>query len=617
MKYYPKKYSPIGSFTTADEAIQKVCERADYLAQINAPRRRELWRIKAIVNGGAEGIRALLGSSYKDTPEEELALLPAANFLDKGLDRFAQRAGRLPTSQLEPPKEQDSDPSRKRTEKLLRITSAFDEQCRLEMAMPQVARWLFGYAFVPFVIGPRMFHGEWYPYAELRDPYECDPAPWGPQQQPTDLAFRRIVPAETLCKMYPHHAEKLKAYVNSGMGMGTTTTHNSSGRSAGSWENPQGKGVEITEYMDCHGTWVVISAAKLLLEFQPVPEGMEHGAFAVLKKFSFDKLKGNFDSAIGLAAAMTRINIYLQAAIEDSIQVETNVSGVMEEFEYLRGRGAVNFLPPGATVDRPASPANFQAFQQVALLERQLRIGTGYDASLDGDSPSSFITGKGVQELRSGFDAEVREVQTACKWGLQDLTARLLEYDEKRFNYDKPLVGQRKGQPFEERYTPGRDIKGQYWVRRAYGAMAGFDDPAKVATGANLVGIEALSLTSLMENIDGLDNVFQEKERIRQEKAEQLLFEGLAVGAQQGDPRALMVFVDMLPEGDRKQTFKKFYTPEEPQMSPEEEAFINGPPPAPPTPGNGLPTQPPDVQTVLSRVFGDSAETGVQTVGRI
>ncbi len=77
-----------------------------------------------------------------------------------------------------------------------------------------------------------------------------------------------------------------------------------------------------------------------------------------------------------------------------------------------------------------------------------------------------------------------------------------------------------------------------------------------------------------------------------------------------------MTLIEMLPEGDQKETFKKFFTPGEPDLSAEEEEFISGPQGLDALSGaNGLP---PDVTTVLGGIEqGGGVRGGSQTVARV
>ena len=105
--------------------------------------------------------------------------------------------------------------------------------------------------------------------------------------------------------------------------------------------------------------------------------------------------------------------------------------------------------------------------------------------------------------------------------------------------------------------------------------MAGFDEPQKIVTGLQLLQAGVIDTETLQDNIDGLENIVKVQERIRKNKAETVLFESVLARSAQGDPASTMAVV-VIYENPNAMTdiLKQFYTPEEPQMSPEEQALI-------------------------------------------
>ena len=72
-----------------------------------------------------------------------------------------------------------------------------------------------------------------------------------------------------------------------------------------------------------------------------------------------------------------------------------------------------------------------------------------------------------------------------------------------------------------------------------------------------------------------MHNIPAINERIRKQKAEDLLFETLLARANQGDAQATMAVVEIYKQPDDMQMIlNKFFTPEEPQLSPEEMAMM-------------------------------------------
>ena len=105
--------------------------------------------------------------------------------------------------------------------------------------------------------------------------------------------------------------------------------------------------------------------------------------------------------------------------------------------------------------------------------------------------------------------------------------------------------------------------------------MAGFDEPQKIVTGLQLLQAGVIDTETLQDNIDGLDNIAKVQERIRKNKAEAVLFESVLARSAQGDMAATQAVIAIYeyPQ-EMTEILKMFYTPQEPQMSPEEEAMI-------------------------------------------
>lgn len=581
--------------------------RNDYQASVNSR-----VRVRAIMNGGAEAIKALLGEHVTD-PD-----LPWANIMASGMTRLAQKIGQAASVRVPVPPGQDSQAARERAERKERAVEAYDELSRLELQLPQLGRWLPGYGFGVWVIGMhRSPDGDPYPKMSLRDSFDCYPAPWGPDQQPDDMAVWRTITVAEAIRRWPEKKTLIeKRYGLDGTGGGGFDGFGAGGR----WENPQGRGIPLVEYWCADGTYVVLPDLddNGMVDFVPNP--IDSGPlFVVPKRFSFDQLQGQYDHTIGLMAAMAKINIMSILAMEDAVFTETNIIGDKPlGGQYKKGRRAVNVFPPGTQVQKPQSNLPYQLFEQINRIERQFRLVAGYPVTDDAQSPLNWATGAGLTELQSAVNAEVDEYHKVLRHALQDLDAKRLEFDEKVSpNRRKVLAGYRRGVgDFAVSYTPARDIRGNYRTKRTHGAMAAWDDSAKIVAGLQLLSAKVIDRLTLQENLQGLDNLTVINERIADEDARTALQEALMVAAQQGDPRAIMALIEMLPDDEQKRVFKKYFTPEEPQMSPEEAAMagMGQPDPMAELFSGGAP----DITTVLSRLSaGGSPVGGVQTVARV
>tara|TARA_R100000808_G_scaffold363_1_gene2005 strand:- start:8848 stop:10635 length:1788 start_codon:yes stop_codon:yes gene_type:complete len=536
-------------------------------------------RIKAILNGGPDGIKALLGNTMETTDAD---LLPAPNMLQSGIDRLAQKISGIPQVRVDVPNENESERSKYMAEKLERIVTNYDEKQNLNLQLAQAARWLPGYGYVAWVITTKMDkNGYAYPSAELRDPFDTFPGNFGPDQQPRELAVVRRIPRYKLAQIYPEFAEQILNKDEDETDKGATAPAYPFGtfdtKTTSDWEDNTSQGVKIIEYYDQGGTYVVFPEKSMILDF--IPNVLSTPPFVFVKKMSFDQLKGQYDHVIGLMAMMAKINIMSAIAMEDSVFTETNISGEIESGQYRKGRFAVNYLAPGTQVSKPQNNIPYQLFQQIDRLERQLRMVGGYPVTDDSQSPNSFVTGAGLSELNSTMSLMINEYREIIRHGIIEMDAKRLELDVV-LSYQqgltkKPMAGFFNGAAFSENYQPLKDIGGNFTTRRIYGVMAGFDEPQKIVTGLQLLQAGVIDVETLQDNIDGLENIAKVQERIRKNKAEQVLFDSILARSAQGDPAATMAAIAIYEYPNAiTEIMKQFYTPQEPQMSPEEEAMI-------------------------------------------
>jgi len=561
-------------------------ERVGYLRNVNEDGAIDRARIRDIMNGGQPAVRALLGERSGVAFHE----LPAPNLFLSALERFAQKLGRTPDLKVDIINDKDSQRAKKKSEKIERIVSAYDNMQKLNLQLPQVGRWLPGYGFAVWVISHKTDKdGNAYPIAVLRDPFACYPGAFGNDQQPKDLAIIQRVPVSDLLKQYPEHKAKI---IGKKVEEGEMNLAYSQVNTSGNWYNQNGDGKVLVEYYDEDGTYVFLPDTRTIVDF--MPNVLRSGpCFVVAKRFAFDQMQSQFQHVIGLMANMAKINILGTIAMEDAVFTETNIVGEIESGKYRKGRFAVNYLAPGSQVSKPVNNLPYQLFQQVDRLERHLRLGSAYPVSDDGQSPNSFVTGRGLEELGQSASMHVREYQTILRDALQEVDAKRLEFDEIMYgNKRKPIAGMHKGTAYKETYTPKSDISQMYKTRRVYGVMAGFDEPQKVITGLQLKQQGIIDTQTLQENLDGLENITTIQNRINAEKAETVLFESLMAQAAQGNPKATMAAAEIRKNpGQMTKILDKFYTAEE-EATLEEEAIM--------APQQGMPQQEPDIASVLA-----------------
>lgn len=602
-----------------DSSVSAVIERVDDLAAMNENTREDRRKIRALMDGD---LTPLFGKE-KGKTVDETGNIPIVNMFQTANDRLAQKLGRRPDVKIEPPSGNDSQRAREHAAKRVRVLEYWDKESKLTLQLPQQARWLSGYGFCVFTIKQKLGkNGEPFPHLSLRDPFNCYPGNLGYDQTPDDIAFAYTYTPEQLIRLYPEHKAALEEWMRSGGGVGATPPGNrvfgvGTASSLPDWTSPSIGGIDVYEYINKDGTWWIAPGPKLLLAYVPNPIGGQQAPFIFGKRFSFNKLRGQYDHLIGTLSGLAQLNTLSIQAAKDIVFAETNISGEVEG-EYQRGRRAVNKLRPGSEVRRMSDNIPMEVFRVRDALEQQLRNGASYPITDDGNSPLSFVTGRGMDSLVGANDMEIKEYQTV-------LAAMMEEADSKRFMWIEGMYperrlhieGEMKGASFSETFVPNEHIRGHINTRRVYGIMAGFDEPNKLVGGTNLLSAGVIDVDTFRENIDGLENHDKIEKRIRQKKVEDGLFAVLGARAEQGDPQVLTALIRMLEEGDMKSLLEEVFAPPEEEPGMEEMGM-----------GMGMGMEGmegvagmapvPDVQTVLSQLRGgEEPMMGVQSVGRV
>ncbi len=559
----------------------QVVNRTGYLKAVNDPYMLQRSRIRKLADGGAAALDVLL----KDLPTNDDTEL-AVNHIKSGIERFSEMISPPPDLRIDAPDHNDDDKPARAAEKRERIVASFDENCNLEGQLEQASMWLPGYGFFAWkVCEARDRNGYHYPKAELRDPYSTWPAEWGVDQKPQDIAFQRFVDKNTLVHLYPH----AKAGLNGGQRLKggavdlSTFSPGNHGTRPG-WDGVTG-GVEVIEYVDAWGTYIYSPAIEGFLDTYEHP--LTRVPFVVTKRTSFNQQRGQFDDAIGAAAAIAKATLLQRIAMEDAVFAPVVVSGRMDG-PFLKGRDSVNFIE-GGDAKYLTQNLPYQAFQEVSRIEDYLRSMTGYSKQADGESPMSFVTGQGLEELGSSLARQVERYQQGLRRSLEELDSIRLEWDETAYGDErKPLEGVRKGAMYAEEYTPAKDIAGNWRTRRVYGLMSGLDDARRGVALLQYLGAGIIDEQTVQEQVRGIDNPQKVRDRLVSKRATDNLFMALDAMAQQGDPSAMAVMLAIKKNPkDFDRLLEEFFT------APEEE-------PAAPA----LPEQPPGIGEFAAAMGG-------------
>lgn len=193
------------------------------------------------------------------------------------------------------------------------------------------------------------------------------------------------------------------------------------------------------------------------------------------------EVRGSYDDAIWVHLAKARMALLGLEATEKTVRAPLAVPRDLQNFTF--GDDAVLRTDNPDKIRRVGIDVPQASYQEQAMLEQELRVGTRTPQARTGEIDASIITGKGVQALMGAFNTVISTGQTVIQEALKRAIEYCFEMDEKLWPNEKKTVrGTVQGTPFEEDYVPRKDINGDYTVDVTYGFAAG-QDPARAIVG--------------------------------------------------------------------------------------------------------------------------------------
>ena len=386
--------------------------------------------------------------------------------------------------------------------------------------------------------------------------------------------------------------------------------------------------VEIIRYMDKNTILLYIPSRKNLVLSQAA-NPMGRMTVLIAERPSIDgQPRGQFDDVLFVQLARARFANLAMEAAEKSIQAPLVVPD--DVMDLPMGPDAIirTTNPNGVGRVRLDIPA--ATFQEQSALQSELRLGARYPEGRTGNIDASVITGQGVQALLGAFDSQIKAGQTVVAEILEDVIKLCFEMDEILFNKEKSVRGVAQGTPYELKYMPSKDIKGDTSVEVRYGLMAGLDPSRALIFSLQALGADLVSKDFIRRELPWSVNVTMEEQRIEIEKMRENLTASITASAQaipamvaQGqDPTKLIQNIADVIERRRKGesieaaalAVFKVETPEQPTQPEMAPPGTQGPveqaPPSPAAPGQpsgGAPQQqgaPADLATMLAGLGG-------------
>jgi len=412
------------------------------------------------------------------------------------------------------------DSDQRRSDVRTKIVQGYISTSDLQTQMFTGADWYLTYGFL--VSRVDIDRERKSPIIRLLDPMGCYPEidRYG---RVTALFQKILVDPDDLCELYPEHAAAVREHFK----LRNRTM------------------LEVVSYHDAKVDLMVVPEIEnlvLLNERNPIGKCLVRVA-----RRPGPSVRGQFDDVLFVQLAKARFALLAMEAAHKAVQAPLVVPTDVANMPL--GPDAVIRTSNPAGVGRVRLDVPREAFAEQQNLDQELRTGTRYPEVRTGNTDSSVITGRGVQALMGTMDTQVRTAQAILSRWMRETFSLALEVDEKVWpNERKTLEGVVNGTPFQVRYTPRVDIKGDTSVDVQYGLMAGLDPNRWLVFGLQARAEKLISRDYLRRQMPADLAAGDEERKVDLEDYREALKQALAgyaqaipVLAQQGqDPREIL-----------------------------------------------------------------------------
>jgi hypothetical protein len=302
--------------------------------------------------------------------------------------------------------------------------------------------------------------------------------------------------------------------------------------------------IEVIKYVDADRMVLYMpNHGNLVLD--DIPNPMKKIFVSVGIRPGYDsEIRGAFDDAIWVQLAKARMALLGLEATEKTVRAPLAVPRDVQKMTF--GDDAIIRTDSPDKIRRVGIDVPQAAFQESQVLEQELRVGTRTPEARSGNVDASIITGKGVQALMGGFNTVVTTGQTVIGEALRCALELAFEMDQLLWPSERKTIrGTAQGTPFEETYTPGKDIAGDYTVDVTYGFAAG-QDPARAIVGLlQLRGDQLISRDFFQRQLPMGIDVVQMQTQIDNEQFTDALKQGM-MGYMQAIPQMALQGQDPL-----------------------------------------------------------------------
>ncbi|MFG3509645.1 hypothetical protein ACGF5F_29555 [Streptomyces sp. NPDC047821] len=509
-----------------------------------------------------------------------------ANALDTAARQLAENLAPLPSINCATGV-MTSERSKRYVAKKTKIAYAYVADSKLRRHMPTGCDWYLTYGALPFVVEPDFEAGK--PRIRLDNPMksyvEYDLA--GNVRSYTKVWREK---ARQLAAKFPEHA----AAITGG-------------------DQPYGRQVsgdtelELVKFCD-KDEYVLYMPERSNLVLMTTPNAFGKVPIAIAEKPRWDdQQRGQFDDIIWPMLARNRMAMLGLQATQQTVRAPLAIPTDVQKISM--GDDAVIRTNSPEKIRRVGTDIPQVAWQQEAMLAQEVMRGTRTPASATGDVDASIITGRGVDALNGGYDIQIATGQLMIGDALERALELAFEMDEKFWPDTKKVIsGTIQGTPFEETYTPAKDIRGNYSVSVSYGFASGMNPNQALVFLLQLRGDQLVSRDFVQRQLPQEIDVTQMQAEVDKEQVTDALKQGIfamlssaGIMAQQGmDPTMVLAqaasIIEMREKGiPMHEAVLRAFQPE---------------PPASPTSAGGAPPGTPGSEGDPGVPFGMNPTTG-------
>jgi len=462
--------------------VQQIADKVEGLRRRYTERDSRMQNVLSVRRGRIESI-------FPDFFPEGMTTPMIANFIDVAAKDLAEVLAPLPSFNCSTANV-NSDRAKSAAEKRTMIANYYVQSSRLQTQMYTGADWYLTYGFLPIVIELDAENSQ--PRIRIDNPMGAYPE-FDRFGRVISYTHRYTKTVAELVAEFPEYA----AQIIGPNGYKSVDMYSM---------------LELVRYEDKEQIIVFLpQRSNLPLSIVENPTG--EILVRVARKPSIDdETRGQFDDVIWVQLARARFAFLALEAAEKSVQAPLALPNDVQELAF--GPDAVLRSQNPQQIRRVGLELPTAAFTEQSLLQQEMRLGARYPEGRTGNIDASIITGQGVQALLGAFDSQIKAGQQILAQVLEDVVSLCLRLDEKIFPFERTVRGYNDGSPYELKYNPTKDIKGDYTVEVRYGLMAGLDPSRALIFSLQALGGDLVSREFVMSELPWSVNVAKEQERI-------------------------------------------------------------------------------------------------------